>query len=492
MLEREIKLGVTPGFELPPLAGVAEGVVAAPTQETRLETVYYDTPDLRLARWGCSLRFRQRQGWTLKLPQPSDGPALVRRELEFPGDASRPPEAATALVLAYLRRSSLVPVATLSTVRRIVQLKNAAGGLVAEVVDDDVSVIQGLRVANRFREVEVELHGPGADVLVEPVLAMLKAAGAGDVDPTPKHLRALGPRAAGPPEVSTTELGSNALTSDIIRNAIAGSVAILMRHDPGVRLGDDPEDVHRARVATRRLRSQLRSFREVLQSEWADPLREELRWLADQLGAVRDRQVMAARVRSRLTEVPAPDRPIVGELARQLSAESHEVRARLVLDMRSDRYINLLEKLIEAAKTPALLPEAAQPGAQVVPKLVRRDSKKLRSAVRALPDEPADADLHRVRILAKRARYAAEAARPVGGQKSAAFAKAAADLQGVLGDHQDSVNAQAWLREAGTGRVAFTAGELAAIEQIYARQIRTEWTRKWKLLDRKRLRRWMI
>jgi CHAD domain-containing protein len=492
MLEREIKLGVTPGFELPPLDRVAEGVVAAPTQETRLETVYYDTPDLRLARWGCSLRFRQRQGWTLKLPQPSDGPALVRRELEFPGDGSHPPEAATALVQAYIRRSSLVPVATLSTRRRIVQLKNAAGALQAEVVDDDVSVIQGLRVANRFREVEVELREPGADVLIEPVLAMLKAAGASDLDPTPKHLRALGPRAAGPPEVSTVELGPNALTSEIVRNSIADSVATLMRHDPGVRLGDDPEDVHRARVATRRLRSQLRSFRTVLQPEWSDPLRDELRWLADQLGAVRDRQVMAARVRSRLAEVPASDRPIVGELARQLTAESEEVRARLVLDLRSDRYINLLEKLIEASRTPALLPGAAQPGAQVVPQLVRRDWKKLRSAVRALPDEPADADLHRVRILAKRARYAAEAARPIGVQKSVAFAKAAAELQGVLGDHQDSVNAQAWLRDTGTGRAAFAAGELAAIEQFNAREVRSEWTGKWKLLDRKRLRRWMI
>jgi CHAD domain-containing protein len=265
-----------------------------------------------------------------------------------------------------------------------------------------------------------------------------------------------------------------------------------MRHDPGVRLGDDPEDVHRARVATRRLRSQLRSFRTVLQAEWSDPLRDELRWLADQLGAVRDRQVMAARVRSRLAEVPASDRPMVGELARQLTAESEEVRARLVLDMRSDRYINLLEKLIEASRTPALLPGAAQPGAQVVPQLVRRDWKKLRSAVRALPDEPADADLHRVRILAKRARYAAEAARPIGVQKSVAFAKAAAELQGVLGDHQDSVNAQAWLRDTGTGRAAFAAGELAAIEQFNAREVRSEWTGKWKLLDRKRLRRWMI
>src|SRR5437870_2930671 len=354
MLEREIKLGVTPGFELPPLDRIAEGVVAAPTQETRLETVYYDTPDLRLARWGCSLRFRQRQGWTLKLPQPSDGPALVRRELEFPGEGSRPPEAATALVQAYVRRSSLVPVATLSTMRKTVQLKNAAGDLQAEVVDDDVSVIQGLRVANRFREVEVELREPGADILIEPVLAMLKAAGAGDVDPTPKHLRALGPRAAGPPEVTTIELGPNALTSEIVRNAIADSVATLMRHDPGVRLGDDPEDVHRARVATRRLRSQLRTFRTLLDSEWANALREDLRWLGSGLGSVRDRQVMAQRVRSRSSALAEADAPPLADLAAAPQAAREEARGRLVLEMRSDRYIELVERLLEASREPTL------------------------------------------------------------------------------------------------------------------------------------------
>src|SRR5438309_6402510 len=492
MLEREVKLAASPAFSRPDREDVAAAVETSPVDERRLETVYYDTPDLRLARWGANLRIRQGEGWTLKLPSASEGPGLTRRELEFAGDASQPPDAAVALVIAYVRRATLVPVASLSTLRRRVQLKNREGTVLAEVVDDDVSVIQGLRVQSRFREVEVELKDQSAERLLDPILARLRGAGAADADPTSKLVRALGARATAVPEVDPVALTPSSTAGEVVRHAIAASVASLMRHDPGVRLGDDPEDVHRGRVAARRLRSQLRSFLAVLQREWSDPLREELHWLADQLGAVRDRQVMAARVRSRLAEVPAPDRPVVGELARQLTAESEEVRARLALDMRSDRYINLLEKLIEGSRTPAFLPEAAQPGTQVVPQLVRRDWRKLRSAVKALPDEPGDADLHRVRILAKRARYAAEAARPIGGQKSAAFARAAADLQGVLGDHQDSVNAQAWLREAGTGRAAFAAGELAAIEQFSARQIRSEWTEKWKLLDRKRLRRWMI
>lgn len=492
MLEREVKLAAAPEFELPTLSGIANGLTATTATEQRLETVYYDTPDLRLARWGCSLRFRQGQGWTLKLPAPSNGTPLVRREHEFAGDASHPPEAATDLVKAYVRRSSLVPVATLSTVRKIVQLKDAAGALQAEVVDDDVSVIQGLRVAKRFRELEVELREPSADPLLEPVLATLKAAGAGDIDPTPKYLRALGSRAGAPPEVAPVEPGPAAPASEFVRYAIAGTVAALMRHDPGVRIGDDPEDVHRARVATRRLRSQLRSFRTLVQAGWAGALREELRWLGGELGNVRDPQVMAERVRSRGAELPAEDRAAVAELASQLIAESEEARGRLVLHMRSDRYIDLIERLIDASRLPGFQPAANQPAAQVLPPLVRRDWKKLRSAVNGLGDEPADADLHRVRILAKRSRYAAEAAQPLGGKKIPAFAQAAADLQGVLGDHQDAVNLQRWLREAAVPRNGFFAGELTAVERAVALRDRAEWPAKWKKLDRKRLRRWMI
>src|SRR5690242_16663591 len=201
MLEREVKLAVTPAFRLPDLDDVAAAVETSPVDERRLETVYYDTPDLRLARWNCNLRLRQGEGWTLKLPTTSEGPTLTRRELEFPGGGGRPPEAAVALIIAYVRRSTLVPVASLSTLRRRVQLKNREGAVLAEVVDDDVSVIQGLRVQSRFREVEVELRDPSAERLLDPILARLRGAGAGDEDQASKLVRALGARATAAPEV---------------------------------------------------------------------------------------------------------------------------------------------------------------------------------------------------------------------------------------------------------------------------------------------------
>jgi len=492
MLEREVKLAVTPGFRLPDLDDLAAAVEATPVDEHRLETVYYDTPDLRLARWDCSLRLRQGEGWTLKLPTTSQGPTLTRRELVFPGSGGRPPEAAVALVIAYVRRSTLVPVASLSTLRRRVQLKSRDEAVLAEVVDDDVSVIQGLRVQTRFREVEVELRDPSAERLLEPILARLRDAGAGDEDQASKLVRALGARATAAPEVDPIPVSPTATAGELVRHVIAVSVASLMRHDPGLRLGDDPEDVHRARVATRRLRSQLRAFRTLLDSEWASSLREDLRWLGAGLGSVRDRQVMSQRFRSRTTALIEDDAPVVAELADELQAESEEARARLVLDMRSDRYIDFIERLVEAARAPALTAAAQQPAATAVPVLARRDWKRLSKGIASLPQSPGDVGLHQIRILAKRVRYAAEAAAPVVGKLATRFADAAANLQDVLGDHQDSVTAQRWLRDAGHGRRAFVAGELCAMERDAAARDRGEWPKVWKKLARKRLRRWMI
>ena len=130
MLEREVKLGAGPAFHLPDLAGVIEGVAVGPSETVRIETVYYDTPDLRLARWGVSLRHRAGEGWTLKLAEPPSKPGnqsavLERDELTFQGGAKRPPEAALEVVRAYVRKAELVPVARLSTVRRRVRLVEA-------------------------------------------------------------------------------------------------------------------------------------------------------------------------------------------------------------------------------------------------------------------------------------------------------------------------------------------------------------------------------
>jgi inorganic triphosphatase YgiF len=201
--EREVKLAAPPSFQLPSLEAVVDAVQAVSREPERLATTYFDSDDLRLARWGVSLRHRAGQGWTLKLGAGESGPLLVREELTFEGGARRPPKGAVDLVRAYLRTAELAPQIRLRTLRRRVELVDPDAKLVADVVDDEVSVFVGRRLASRFRELEIEVPDDTSPDIVEAVLDRLRAAGTGGADPTPKYIRALGPRAAQHPRWSS-------------------------------------------------------------------------------------------------------------------------------------------------------------------------------------------------------------------------------------------------------------------------------------------------
>jgi CHAD domain-containing protein len=295
-----------------------------------------------------------------------------------------------------------------------------------------------------------------------------------------------------PPEVSPQAITPDSPAKDVIKYVLAEGIAQLLRQDPLVRTSTDPEAVHQARVATRKLRSHLRTFGPLLDPEWTEPLRSELGWLAMGLGAVRDREVLLERLRERARSLPESDQRSASSLLKLLEVEIEGLRKKVLIELGSARYIDLLERLVLAAHAPATLPDAEEPAVKVLPPLAAGPWRRLRSAVKQLPDPPADPELHRIRILAKRARYAAEAVAPVVGGAALAFARAAAKLQTILGEHQDSVTAQAWLRAARiSGRRAFVAGELIAMEHIAAEDARAKWPKVWKALDRNKLRQWM-
>jgi len=488
--EREVKLSAAPGFNLPDLSQVAEGVTAGVEDEVRLETAYWDTDDLRLARRGVSLRYRARVGWTLKLPGTAAEGLLVRPELQFTGAARTVPRRALDLLRGHVRSAQLKPVARLSTWRRRVVLERS-GRPLAEVVDDEVSVLEGRRVAARFREVEVELF-PGGDGILPPLVARLRAAGAGQPDPTPKHVRALGPAAQRPPEAAPVDLGPEPTAGEVVRRALAGAVSLLLSHDLGIRLGGQPEDVHQARVGSRRLRSHLRTFGPLLDREWAGALREELGWVAGELGAVRDREVLLERLQGHLAILPAEDRKVANAICARLSVATAESRVVLRATLGGKRYADLLERLIVAAESPQLRGQHDSPAAKVLPALAAKPWRDLRAKMGKLQAESANEDLHACRILAKRARYAAEAVAPAAGQPAERFARGVAELQTVLGEHQDCVTASDWLRgNAGAGRRAFVAGELAALELAAAERARAAWPQVWQRLDRPKRRAWL-
>ena len=434
----------------------------------------------------------------MKLPEDSWGPGLARREIRFDGPADTVPDPAADLVLASTRTRVLEPVARLATARRPVEIRDGDGLLLAEVVDDTVSVSHGRRPAGRFREVEVELHASGriGRRLLGAATSRLVDAGCNAEAPIPKLVRALGERATQPPDVVVTTLAADAAAVDLVRHALARSVAGILHHDPGVRLGDDAEDVHQLRVAARRLRSDLRSFTPLLDRDRLVLVRAELGWLGDVVGAVRDTDVLAARLTAHISALPDVDAPGGSRLLQRLEREAHDARATMLAALRDVRYLRLLDTLVGLAAAPPSIEAheiTARSPTKIASKIARRPWRRLADAVGALGPEPSDADLHRVRILAKRCRYAVEAVAPIVGPSASRFAAAVAELQTVLGDHQDTVVAESWLRDAAaatpTGAVA--AGLLIALERSRRIELRAQWPAIWRTASSKKLRHWL-
>lgn len=487
-LEHEVKLQVPAEFSVPPLFDLCVVQRSATVEQT---ATYYDTPDLRLARAGASLQFRDDDGWTVKLPEGGDHErALVRREQTFGGSASAPPEAALELVASLVRTSRLVPAVRLRTIRHRASLHDPEGGPLGVLTDDECTVLDD-PCARGFREIELELADGVEPAAVTPVVQRLRDAGALATEPVPKVVRALGERATAPPDVVVPPVTEPVTVDVVLRHAISESVARLIRHDPIARTGEDPEGVHQARVATRRLRSHLRAFASLLEPAWVEGLRHDLGWIGGILGAVRDADVLLERLRSRAGALPPTDQHAASVLLERVVAQRDGARRELLQGLRSPRYLALLDRLVDAAHRPRVLARLAQDPADTLRALVRRPWRRLRAAVRVLPDAPPDEALHAVRIRAKRARYAAEAVAPAFGRPARRLARALTALQDVLGEHQDAIVAEGWLRTAVADLddpvVAFVAGELAATERAAADAARSAWPGAWRAASRREL-----
>src|SRR6266516_7491620 len=217
MLEEERKYEVEPRFAIPDLGAVLpDGGRVDPLDPIQLRATYYDTPDRRLARAGASLRFRRGDAvpWTVKLPTEVVG---VRQEVSRTGAPGAVPDELVDLVTSYTRGSKVEPVAVLRTTRRVYELRDRGGSLLAELDDDTVSVLEGRNVRLKFREIEVERRDSGRKLL-DRLDELLREAGAVSGTFTPKLVRALGPLA--PPELPPPgELSRRATAGEVVTRA---------------------------------------------------------------------------------------------------------------------------------------------------------------------------------------------------------------------------------------------------------------------------------
>jgi CHAD domain-containing protein len=353
-------------------------------------------------------------------------------------------------------------------------------------------VLDGRRVSRRFREIEVELAPEAPDGALDVVIQRLRKAGAEPVKVASKYLQALGNPDPGPPEVCPEPVDGHATVEQLVRHDLSEAVQRLFRNDPVVRLGKDQEGVHQARVATRRFRSSLRSFGGTLDPQWTARLRDRAKWLADRLGAVRDADVLSGRLEALVERLPEEDADGAGRLLKRLGRERDAARTALLAAMREGAYVQLLDEMLAAAASPMVV-DGGKPAADALVPGVAKTWRKMRKEVRRAGENPSDAQLHRIRIRAKRCRYAAEAVVPVVGKPAERFAEAAEAIQEILGDHHDAVVAQAWLRGAAAnapGRSALAAGLLIAAEHEEADRAKAQWDAAWARLDSKKLRAW--
>ena len=254
--------------------------------------------------------------------------------------------------------------------------------------------------------------------------------------------------------------------------------------------------MHQARVATRRLRSDLRTFRSLLASDFASSLRDELGWLGAVLGEVRDGDVLLARLRARSAELAADEQAGAVRVLSALENERAAAHTRLVETLASERYLTLLDTLVGAANAPVLRQDAAAaPAADVVPEPPSPPMAQARKRVRRLGDDPTDEELHEIRIRTKRLRYAADAVVPVVRKPARGLARAAAGLQGALGDLNDAVVAAAWLdhwrKRADDPVGERAASALAGLEREDAARQRANWRVAWEKVAAPELRAWM-
>jgi CHAD domain-containing protein len=453
LAEYERKLDAPEGFELPDLGG-------EPLEARIFTSVYSDTVDRSLARAGITLRRRTERGrslWQLKLPAGD-----ARLELEEEGGPGGPPSSIARLLVAHLRHGPVAPVAELRTRRHGALV--ARNGTTAEVTIDDVSVMDALRVVEEFVEIEVELK-QGQPKQLKTIASELERAGARPTDGTPKLFRVLRLSADDPAPTSPL---------DSLRLRLRAQLHEVLANDPGTRLGRDTESLHDMRVAVRRSRALLRAGRPLYANDVAG-LVEELRWVGEKLGTVRDLDVLLERLRGQIDGLDPDDRKASRPLLRTLERRRTSAQASLLKALAGERYLGLLDDF--ATQIDALAPSGDR---ATLDDLAKRELKKLRKRVAGTLEDAPDEELHALRKRGKRVRYAYELA------SNGAVVKRAKTLQDVLGEHQDSVVAETALRDLAstTPQAAMIAGRLIERERTRRADARSSWRAAWKRLAR--------
>jgi triphosphatase len=480
------------------------GVAIVPGPASELKDVYYDTEDWRLYRAGYKLRIRQdgesAQATMKALVPPEDG-LRRRREISEPIEGVETPKGIPGPVGERVRRvagtADLRPLFEVSTRRHTyalrtetpsseeivedtsgnIRLRNSEQDtIVAEMALDESEILANDGPRTNLTRVEVEVGSyaaihDGVGDFVEVLREALK------LRPTRTSKFRTGLSVAGlSPEVAL-DLGPTKIEATLSAGEVAFAIlrrhfAAMLAHEPGVRLGEDPEELHDMRVATRRLRAALKLYSSDFLPKRSERYERDLRWVAGALGEVRDLDVHLQR----LSEESSRNGEVLEEVVSLLRERRVEARRRMLKALDSNRYERLIASFSGTLRR-GRSPSPTAPILEAAPKLVRDRYKKVRKAANKLSEDSPSEHFHDLRKKGKRLRYALEPMQEIYGKPAKKMVKLLKEIQDDLGDHQDLIVAAGLTQELGVAgdrppQAAFSMGSIAERYSSEAVEIR--------------------
>jgi CHAD domain-containing protein len=375
---------------------------------------------------------------------------------------------------------------------------------VGEVALDETAIpLENGEEPTRLRRVEVELE-PDVVYRLEPFVERLRDECRLSPAAASKYEAGLLARGLVPPaspEFGPTGVDGSLSTGELAYRVLREQFGVFLAHEPGTRIGEDSEELHDMRVATRRMRAAMKIFEKAVPVR-TRKFRDEFKWVAGALGEVRDLDVQLERLGLWLSEADPQDRKPLESLRIVLEEQRQKQREAMLRTLDSRRYVRLVESFGEFLKRgPSRRSQSSrQPILVAGPELVRKPYRKVRKLGDPLTEESSGEEYHELRKKGKRLRYALEFLSHIYGEPAKDLIRALKTLQDVLGVHQDAEVATSHLRELGVAKgrspklppeTIFVMGGIAHRYEVQARGLRAEFPKaygrirdkRWKKLE---------
>jgi CHAD domain-containing protein len=474
-----------------------DGLSIEPLPTQQLHDTYLDTQDWRVFRAGFALRLRQKKKGqaeaTLKGLKSAREEVADRREITetVPESTAKALAQATGAVGTRVRDvTGVKPLRTLFDIRtsrqRFAVRSGNPAAVIGEIALDEARFSRGNGHRRPMVLTRVELEASGPDSGALEGLAQRLCAEC-ELHPAKENKFAVGLRSASlePPRAATadgdTKPGAAVMDPSMRASAFAaaalqGLLQEWQANEPAARLGEGPEPLHKLRVTARRMDTVLSLFRGFLPPGVAKS-RPKLKSLLDAVGNVRDADIRLEAVCTFRKTLGESEQPAFAPLVEHVKSERAQARSRMLraLDARPTR--EWLDTLPDQLARTAHPTQSASPRTAVAlvvaPDLIHKRYRKLRKCADQLTPESTLTQFHKVRVRAKKLRYALEVIAPTCAKPTEEMLSALRKLQGRLGTQHDSAVIAQYLTELATRRPAnFSAATLFAMGRMAERHAR--------------------